>query len=163
MKALFELLYSVLIGVAVALFIGFSIWAAYPGPKMPEFPMIEYSNNGEMSDADKQKQKDFDNQFKDFQVKDREYGQKVAIAATVAALLFFAGGLWRLKRNEVLRDGLAFGGIFTALYALMRASTSMYAQRGNRLVVFGAVTALLVMAIVLVTIKFNEPKPKKSK
>lgn len=163
MKTLVELLHSVLIGVAVALFIGFGIWAAYPGPTMPEFPMVTYNEKGELPEVDAQKQRDYDQKFKDFQESERDYSQRVASIALVAAAVAFAGGMLRIKRNEVLRDGLAFGGIFTSLYALMRASTSMFAQRGNRLVVFAAVTTLLVMAVILVMVKFGEPKPKKAK
>ncbi len=158
MKSLIELLYSALLGVAVALFIGFGIWAMYPGPKMPEYPMINYSQNGELSSEDQQKQKDYDETYKKYQNEENDYGQKVAIAATVTAVVFFAVAMWRIKRNEVLRDGLALGGIFTSIYALTRSSSSsifMGSDGSNRIITFVAVTSLLAMVIVLALTKFK--------
>jgi hypothetical protein len=42
MKTLIDFIYTLLIGAAVALFVGLGIWTFYSGPKMPTYP--EYPN-----------------------------------------------------------------------------------------------------------------------
>ncbi|MDQ2973576.1 MAG: hypothetical protein M3Q79_03795 [bacterium] len=165
MKSFIELIYSAAIGIAVALFIGFGIWAAYPGPNMPDYPIVNYSNNGETSSEDRQTQTDYEMQFKSYQEEANVYGQKVAGVAVLAGIAFFIFSTLKIKNNEVLRDGVMIGGIFTSVYALSRSfSIVTYSdvQRNNRIVTFIAACSLLVMVMVFANTKFrSEPTNKK--
>ena len=160
MKSLIELIYSLLIGVVVAVFAGTAIWAVYPGPKMPDSPDYNFSNEGP-SEEDQKKMDDYNKQWDTYQNDSNSYGQRVAIIATISAMIIFAAGYLRVTKNAVMREGLAFGGLATSLYALMRAATGTSSNStSSRLTVVAPVTLLLIMALLLVHSKFGETKSR---
>lgn len=158
MNAFIRLLYALLIAVAVGLFVGISINSVYPGPKMPEYPNSNYSNPSEAEQAKFQKQQqDFDKQYKDFRSKEKNYQRNVSIVAVVAAVVIVVLGLWYMRRNEIIGEGLALGGIGVGLYAVI---TAMVAE--HRIMRFIAVTTLLASALLVVHRRFIEnPSVKK--
>lgn len=161
MKTFIEFIYAAFIGVAVALFVGFGIWAFYQGPQYPDYPTPIYSPTGELTENQIQEQKEYEKRSEDYHKQEKAYSQNVAMVALVPAVLFYIGGMIWIKRNEVLGEGLAFGGIFTSLYALMRSATGTTAA--NRVVVFVSVTVSLLMLVFLAQQKFRPEKPAKKR
>lgn len=171
MKTIIELVYSVLIGVAVALFIGSGVWAIYPGPEFPEYPEASHSYKSSHYDLqgnlteegikaqekDNEKYAEYDKQYRQYEKDQKAYHKTVAAIVLVPAALAFVAGVWLIRRNSVLGEGLAFGGIISAAYALVRAWSS-----SHRIVVFATVSVILVMSLVLVLVKFGSTKPKKA-
>lgn len=158
MKGLIEFLYSVFIGIAVALFVGFGVWAFQPGPQMPEHPETRFSPSGELTEDDKTKQSEYQQAFEKYDQETKAYSRRVSIIVLVPAILFFLAGLRLMKNNSVVSEGLAVGGVFTSVYALIRAGHSEH-----RIIVFSVATVLLVMVILLAQTKFRPGTPKSAK
>ena len=149
MKTFIDFIYTVLVGVAVAVFVGFGIWSFYPGPKGPDYPLYSSVGPGgptaEQEKEFQQKQASFDQERKDFDKKNKPYSKKVSGIALGTAIIFYGAGLWLYKRKDIIGEGLALGGIFTALYAAIRAGIG-----NSRSQVFLSITVLLLMLIGLV-------------
>lgn len=146
MKTLIDFIYTVLIGAAVAVFIGFGIWSFYQGPKGPEYP--SYSTIGPTGPSEEQekefqqKQTRFEQEMKEYNEKNKPYSKKVSGIALGAAIVFYIVGLWLYKRKDVIGEGLALGGVFTSIYAAIRAGIG-----NSKPQVFISITALLLMLI----------------
>lgn len=172
MKTIIELIYSVFIGVAVALFIGSGVWAIYPGPQAPTYPETSYykdtyshfDQQGNLTEEGRKAQQEEGERYAEHDRKSRQYEKDlksyhrmVAVLVLAPAAVSFALGIWLLKRNPVVGEGLAFGGIISSIYALSKAWSS-----NHRIVVFAVVSALLVMSLVLVLVKFGSTQQKKT-
>lgn len=148
MKTLIDFLYTLLIGAAVALFVALGIWTFYPGPKSPEYPMYnQYGINGPTEEQNKEfmaTQEKFDKDLKAYQEKEKTYSKNVGGIALGAAVVFFVAGMWLMRREDVVGEGVALGGIFTGVYAAARSGMG-----DSRPLVFASVTALLVMVVLL--------------
>jgi len=156
MKTLTELIYAAAVGVAVALFVGFGIWALHPSPQYPEYPSSNYNySEGAPSTEYQKEQDDYDKQFKNYENDRKSYAKEVAVIALVAAAVFYAVGLLFVRPNEVLREGLMFGGVFTSVYAIARATESEH-----RVTVFVAASFVLAMIVWLAHIKFRANTPR---
>ncbi len=160
MKTFIDFIYTLLVGVAVLLFVSLGIWSFYPGPKMPEYPSyppyevttdaVAQQNYEEES---KKTQAEYDKKFKEYDKANKSYSQKVASISLGSAVVFYALGLWFKKRNESIAEGLSLGGIFTAVYAAVRGGAG-----DSKPVVFAAVSVLLAMSILLVQRRTHVPK-----
>lgn len=159
MKTFIDFVYTLLIGIAVTLFVSLGIWAFYSGPQFPEYPR-SISTPAEGQEEKFQKEQDeYDKQYRQYDEANKTYSKRVAGIALASGAVFFIGGLWLMKRNEVVGEGLALGGIFTAVYATTRAAISDFKQ-----LVFASVTILLAMLIVLALYRMRiQNPPKKSK
>lgn len=160
LKTFIDFIYTLLVGAAVVLFVSLGVWSFYPGPKMPDYPT--YQSYPVTTDAVAQQnyeeesrkaQEEYDKKFKEYEKVNNTYGQKVAIISLSSAAVFYALGLWLMKRNDTVGEGLSLGGIFTAIYAAVRAGSG-----NSRPVVFAAVTAILAMAILLVVRRPSDSK-----
>lgn len=149
MKTLIDFIYTLLIGAAVAVFVGLGIWAFYSGPKTPEFPAPSYYSSEELSveekEKDRQNQQKYDREYKEYTKASEPYSKKVSGIALGAAVIFYGGGLWFYKRKDVIGEGLALGAVFTASYAAARGGMGE-----SKILVFVCVSALLLMLIGLV-------------
>lgn len=154
MNSLIELIYSVTVGIVVALFVCFGIWSLHPGPEYPE-RTANYSTSQANREYEKQ-QREEDKRYEKFEKKQKSYALEVAVIALIASAVFYAIGPRLIRTNEVLRDGFMFGGIFTVIYALMHA-----AESENRIVVFASISLLLAMVVWLAHVKFQGTRHKK--
>lgn len=161
MKTFINFIYTVVIGIAVAVFVGLGIWTFYSGPKSPAFP--DYPQYGMTAPTEAQtqefqaKQDKYTQDYKQFQKFEKPYSKKVAGIALAAGVIFYVAGLWAMKRNEVVGEGLALGGAFTVVYAAIRAGTAEFKQ-----LVFASVTIILAMLILLALYRMRIQKPAKN-
>jgi nitrogen fixation-related uncharacterized protein len=162
MKTLIDFIYTLLIGAAVALFVGLGIWTFYSGPKMPNYPDYNGPYTSAPTDAQnkemEQRQEKYNKEFKQYEKENKTYSKKVAAIALAAGVVFYAAGIWLMKREDVVGEGVALGGIFSAVYAAGRAAVGDFKQ-----LVFGSVTVLLAMLIVLALYRLRVRRPQTAK
>lgn len=159
MNAFIRLLYAVLIAIAVVVFVGVAINSVYPGPKSPEYPQATSLAEDPSKDTEYQKrQAAFDKSFKEYQNEQKEYSKKLSMILVPLAAAILIGGLWYMKRSDIIGEGIALGGVATSVYGIITASVA-----DHRLMRFAAVTVLLVGAILVVQHRFSEPTAKKKK
>lgn len=147
MKTLIDFIYTLLIGAAVAVFVGLGIWTFYVGPKFPEYPnnySVSQPTPAQQADYDRQ-QKQFDNQVKNYDKANKTYSKKVSGIALAAGVVFFIIGLALIRLSDTVAEGLALGGIFSGVYAAISGGIS-----SSRPLVFTSISLILVMLIVLV-------------
>lgn len=154
MNAFIRLLYAALIAVAVVVFVGVGTSAVYPGPKMPEYPSFAYDDSQKNPESQK-KQELYDKQWKQYEQDNKTHQKNVSAITAIIAVTVTLVGLWYMRRNEILGEGVALGGVAVSIYAVGTAVASE--DRVMRLL---AVTVFLVAALVLVHRRFIEPTTK---
>lgn len=183
MKAFIEFIYSVLIGLAVACFIGFGLWSFLSAPKYPDSPDYvqypaapayqAYLYTYEEQQAYAEKQKAYEKEIEEYNEKSAKQGQefqakldaynqadknfknKTTMIAAFSGVVSYAAGIFVLRKNGVIGEGLALGGIFTGVYGAIIA-----AGIDAKKLVFGITTGLLAMLIVLV---LQRPRTRRAK
>lgn len=162
MNDLAKLIYSLLIGVAVAVVAGMSIAALNPGPNFPGPSSYVAEPSQEQMKKEQANYKNFEREY----AKHSRDSSMIALAASVAIFLIGLAVLRSKRLNEVISDGVLLGGLFTAIYAAIRSVGNMYptqgADPGRWLSVLAAVVAL-GMAIVIAQVKFSPASPKVAK
>lgn len=161
MKTLINFIYTILIGVAVAVFVGLGIWTFYAGPKFPDFPNqftgVSQPSAAQRADMDRQQQQ-FDKQMQAYQKNEKPYSKKVSGIALAAGVVFFVIGVLLMKRSDTVGEGLALGGIFSEIYAAIRGGSAQF-----RPLVFASISLILVMLIILVLNRSGALWPAKTR
>ncbi len=159
-----KFIYTLFIGILLALFVGFGIAAFYEEPKYPEppvslryavpvYPETKEGTSASQLRTDQLKQ---DKREKDFQKEISVYNRNVSVIALSAAIIYMIVSLSLAKHLMLLSDGLLLGGVFTLLYSIGRG----FGSNDNKFQ-FVVVTIGLVISLVLGYIKFIKPKPEK--
>lgn len=154
-----KILYSVFLGVLIALFVGFGINTFYPQPKAPEYPSeLSYSVQKEPTAEQEAKEKAYQEAMQQF---DKEqmapYNRNVSMIALGAAVLLLIISLIFEKKIPVIADGILFGGVFTLIYSIGRGVASTDTKY-----IFGIVTVGLIAVIYLGYHKFIKDGHKKT-
>jgi len=153
-----KLIYTLLIGIFLAVFVGVGIAAFYPGPKFPEPPIaVKYGSpdmnkQNELSAETKAEIEQFDREEKEYQIKSQIYNRDVSIYSLVAAILVVIASLTLFKTLFLISDGLLLGGVLTLLYSVARgfgAEDNMFR--------FLVVSIGLFISLFLGYIKFIKP------
>lgn len=147
MKNFIDLIYTLLIAAGVALFVGLGIWTFYSGPKYPDYPS-GLSFYGEPTEVEKKQleadQKKFQKKLDKYDQEENAYSRNVSGIALGAGIIAFLTGMLLIKRNDLIGEGLAVGGIIIEAYASGRGVSAE-----SRPLVFAAVTIILAMTILL--------------
>ena len=157
-----KLLYTLLIGIFVAVFVGVGIAAFYPTPKYPEAPTsmkygyTEPQKDGKISEEYKSEMEKYDQEQKDFQIKSQTYNRNVSIVALVFSIVIVIISLTLFKKIYLIADGLLLGGVLTLLYSVIRGFGS-----DNNMFRFIVVSAGLIISLFLGYVKFIAPMEKK--
>jgi hypothetical protein len=158
-----KILYSIILGVMLAFFVGLGIEAFYPTEKFPEQPVeLQYMNagkEGNFTPEQRQLQKDFDQQVKEYQTRNEKHARNVSIVAIIASVIYMTLSLTiLLKTNSVFSDGFLIGSLLTLLYGIIRG----FETNDNKFR-FIIVTIGLLIALFLGYMKFVRQKEEKSK
>lgn len=153
-----EIIYTLFVGILVAVFVGVGIAAFYEGPKEPEYPATLKVYSGQVpsnipSTASAQlldEQKRYDAVFAEYSVKMNTYNKNVSIIALIASVILLTTSMVYFKNVLVIADGLLLGGVITLLYSVVRIFES-----GDDKVRFVVVAVGLVVALVLGYRKFS--------
>ncbi len=162
-----KFLYSLFLGILVALFIGLGISAFYEAPKSPEYPTVLESTaerpvpgpDGTIKETEAQKaaREKYDKEQKQYQKDFGLYNRNVSIIAMVAAVIILVVSLTLTATIQLISDGLLLGGVFTLLYSVVRGF--MAEDNKYRFIV---VTVGLIVSLVIGYLKFirHEEKTK---
>ena len=152
-------IYTVFLGLLLALFIGLGINTFYEGPKQPDYPTspYTYTKDGQLNEADAKKQREYEESFKKYDESSQTYSRNVSVVALTAALIMLVLGLMFEKRNYVIGGGILLGGLFTLVYSIIRGFVSTDTKY-----TFIVVTVGVLIALYLGYRKFSEVQPVKS-
>lgn len=148
-----KLIYTVFLGILLALFVGLGIDAFYSGPQEPEYP-VELQVEKPTIQTDgvdelKEVREDYAKKTNEFREKSKIYNRNVSIISLIAAIVILVLSLTYLSKIQIIADGLLLGGVFTVIYCIIRGLMSESSQFR-----FIIVTAGLIIAIVLGYLKF---------
>ena len=146
-----KLIYTLFLGIMIALFVGFGVVTFYPGPKVPEYPSrLEYNEPVKMDTPEIiEERKAFDAKQKDYNNANKLYRGRIFIIVIIAAVAILTLGLTLERRILILSDGLLLGGVLLLGYGLVNAFMTE-----NTRYQFVAVTIGLIISLVLGWFKF---------
>lgn len=150
-----KLIYTLFLGLLVALFVGLGIDAFYPGPKAPDYPVsLDLAKPGcEISEQQRAEQVKYEKDLRDYSEKSKPYNRHVSIIALSFAILILIASLTLLSKIKMMADGILLGGVFTAAYSIIRGLMSEDSRFR-----FVIVTIGLVIALILGYLKFIRSK-----
>jgi hypothetical protein len=149
---LIRYIYTVFIGILLALFVGAGINVFYPQPAEPKYPTQLNSMQKEPSMSELAVQNEYNRQMDAWNEKMKPYNRNVSMIALTAAVIFVAIGLLLANQMRVIADGFTLGGVFTLIYSIGRGFAS-----GDSKYSFVLVTLGLVVSITLGYIRFIKP------
>ncbi|OGM12071.1 hypothetical protein A2Z22_03180 [Candidatus Woesebacteria bacterium RBG_16_34_12] len=162
-RMILKLIYTFLIGIFLAVFVGVGIAAFYPGPKFPEQPiLLKYCSPEITKDAVqyaefKSQAEKFDKEEKEYQKQSQIYNRNVSIVSLVASIVIVIASLTFFRTILLIADGLLLGGVLTLIYSVMRGFGSE-----DNMFRFIVVSVGLFISLFLGYIKFipRERKPR---
>lgn len=126
-----KLIYTLFLGILIALFVGIGISTFYPGPKMPEYPTsLTPASIDESSTKQTIDQTKYDADYKKYNDANQAYSRNVSIVIMVAAVSLLVISILAEKKMRIISDGIMLGGLFTLIYSIGRSfasSNSKYA------------------------------------
>lgn len=152
-----RLIYTLLIGVFLAIFVGVGISAFYKGPTYPDMPAVlkycsqELKTENQYVELKAQADK-FDKAEKAYQAQSKTYNRNVAIIAVIAASLLVITSLTLFRTILLIADGILLGGVLTLLYSVIRGFSAEDSKFQFLVVSIG-----LIISLVLGYIKFIKP------
>lgn len=158
-----KLLYTFLIGIFLAVFVGVGIAAFYPEEKYPEPPVILKYNTAEAIKDEAQlaefktEAEKYDKIEKDYMTRSQVYNRNVSIIALGAAIIMVLASLTLVKKILLIADGVLLGGVFTLVYSVIRGFGT-----DDNMFRFIVVSVGLFISLFLGYVKFIKPaqKPK---
>src|SRR5678809_1561228 len=115
-----RLIYTLFLGLLLALFVGMGIAAFYPAPKAPDYPTflsepktapIPGTTVSEQESAEQKTARiEYDKQQKDFQEQSKLYNRNVSVIALGFAVVMLVVSLISMQKIDVIADGILLGG-----------------------------------------------------
>ena len=153
-----KILYTLFLGLLIALFVGLGIDAFYPGPKAPDYPIaLDTTKPGCEEDAQTQAARlKYDQDMKNFNDASKPYSRNVSMMSLAFAIVIMIASLALFSKIKMMADGILLGGVFTTVYSIIRGLMSEDSRFR-----FLIVTVGLLIALVLGYLKFIRPKEQK--
>jgi hypothetical protein len=143
-------LYTVFLGLLIAVFVGVGIAAFYHAPQAPDYPNVP--SRTESPAPDPSQDKAYQQAMDHYTTLQQAYDRNVSLLALGAALILVTLGLSLFATVAVIGDSLLLGGVFTLAYGTIRGFGTDDINR------FLIVTASLVIAMAISYIKFIRPR-----
>lgn len=153
MQTFIKLLYSILIASAIVTFVSLTVSTIYPTPEYPTYPSCYPSGTLESTNTCNDQQKTYEQAIKDRDSKIKDAYKKSSYIAFPAAVVIAFTGIKMMKKSDVVGEGVALGGVFTAIYATIIGSMS-----GNKAIKLVGVGIFLVAAIFVAYKRFSQPE-----
>jgi hypothetical protein len=151
-----KVIYTLFLGLIIAVFVGIGINTLYDAPRMPNYPDIDYSQQVDFSEEDQKQQLELQDTYaKEFRAYDEEvkfYSRNVSIIALALSVILIVLSTIYEKKLTILADGMMLGGLFTLLYSIIRSV--MY---GNDNYMFIAVSTGMLAVVYLGYKRFARP------
>ncbi len=120
-NTLFKLIYTLILGVVITLFVGVGVQAFYEPPESPKYPASDAIYKAEGPTPEEQKaQKQYELAMNDYNDIRQMYERNVSMILVGLAVGVIAIGLVFSRQIGFLSDGILLGGLFTLLHALIR-------------------------------------------
>lgn len=158
-----RIIYTLFIGIFLAVFVGVGISAFYEGPKYPDMPSVlkycsmEIKEIEQYADFKAQAEK-FDKAEKNYMAQSQIYNRNVSAIAVTAAVLLVIVSLTLLRKILLISDGILLGGVLTLLYSTIRGFNT-----DDTKFLFIVVSIGLAVSLALGYIKFIKPMTAKVK
>lgn len=160
-----KVIYTIFIGILIAIFVGVGISAYYPSPQEPDYPStLKVYNLPTSPECDDRisldlvkQQRDYDLALQKYEKKMQLYNRNISIVSLIFAVLILSISLLFYQRLLILADGLLLGGVVTLLYSIARVFGS-----GDDRLRFYIVGIGLLISIILGYLKFIRVSNKKS-
>lgn len=154
---LIKFIYTLFLAILVALFVGLGIDAFYQGPKAPEYPTeLNYAKEpGDFTLEQRTAEMEYEKAMKNYMEESKPYNRNVSVISLIAAILILILSLSFFTKIKMIADGILLGGVFTAMYSIIRGMESDSPQFRFLIVIIG-----LAIALVLGYAKFIRPKEK---
>lgn len=137
-----KIIFTVFIGVMVALFVGFGIEAFYPSPVYPDVMWKENMTDAESAAIQAAEAA--------YQEAVRVHNQIVSIVVTAVAVVIMVVSMFLEKRNRTLTNGLLLGGLFSLVYG-----STVGFSAGSAMVTFITVGVGLIAVIFVGVRRFS--------
>ena len=119
-----RLVYTLFLGVLLAVFVGVGTATFYTSPKMPQYP-IELNTGGKvLTPTQIETQNNFDRQMRAYDNAMKPYNRNTSIITLCAGVIFLVISLVFEHRIKLLADGVLLGGLFTLIYSIGRGFAS---------------------------------------
>ena len=151
-----QAIYTLFLGVLLALFVGVGINTFYPGPKAPEYPAESQAYKTDPTPAQDIKQKEFDAKMKAYDQSNQTHSRNTSMIALIAAILLLVVSVFAQDKLKELTDGVMLGGFFTLLYSIILGFVSQ-----NDKYTFIVITIGLVLVMHQGYVRLNQPHSKK--
>lgn len=156
---LLTFIYSLFLGVVLALFVGLGINTFYPGPQAPEYPTsINQLENEKTPEEITKEEREYSAKQDEYQKNVQDYSLNVSIITIVIAVGLLATSLFISNRQKIIANGVLLGGLFTLLYSLIRGMIS-----GDSKFLFIIVTIALGVVLYLGYRRFSLPDDSRAK
>lgn len=152
---LIRYIYTLFVGILIAIFVGVGINVFYAQPPEPRYPTELNYMQKEPNAEQQQLQKKYDAEQEVWSQKMKPYNRNVSMATLLIAITLVATGLLLADRARVIADGITLGGVFTLIYSIGRGFAS-----GNSKYSFLVVSVGLAVTIVLGYLRFIKPGSK---
>lgn len=157
-----KIVYTIFLGILLAVFVGITVSTFYPAPQYPEYPKSLESRpyvSGEVPApttdsaqalADREA---FDREQEKYTEATNVYNRNVFAIILACSIIMLVISLSFMKLIPIIADGVLLGGALTLLYAIARGLMSE-----DGMVRFVVVLVGLIIALVLGYIKFIKPE-----
>lgn len=137
-------LYTLLLGVLIALFVGLGTATVHPAPAEPQAPpaLAAARQTRELAPEEQLQWAAHERDREAWEEQLGRHSRDLGVAALAGSVLLLVLGALLERRRPVLADGVLLGGLFTLLYSVVRGLLS-----GDTLVAFGLVTAGLFLVL----------------
>lgn len=119
-----KIIYSIFLGLLIALFIGLGINTFYPGPKEPSYPTETSYTKDVPTEEQAAKQNEYNDAYAKYNEEFKVYSRNVSVIALICAVILLVVSLIYEKKIRVLADGILVGGLFTLIYSIIRGFMS---------------------------------------
>jgi hypothetical protein len=151
-----KIIYTIFLGLLLAIFIGVGAATFYPAPQSPEPPLIYERPVENLTPQQEREEANFRQEQEKFQNQLSSYNRNISIITFVAAMLFLVISLALAPKVDVISDGLLLGGTLTLVYSLGRGLVSQDSTYRFLIISMG-----LAVALILGYIKFIKPSVAK--
>lgn len=141
-RGILKLVYTLFLGVLLALFVGVGINTFYPGPKQPEYPTALNTIGKEPSTEQLKVEKAWNQKMAEHDKQMKPYNRNVSMIALGAAVCLLVASIMLEKHIKLLSDGILVGGLLSLLYSIGRG----FASEDSKYV-FIAISAGLVIVL----------------
>ena len=136
------IIYTLFLGILLAVFVGVGINTFYAPPAAPKFPIESNTYGKEPTPVQVAAQQAFDRENEKYRNALKPYNRNVSIVALVAAVVLLVAGLLSQKRIRSIADGIMLGGLFTLLDSIGRGFASEDSKYVFIIVAIGLVLVL---------------------